>query len=75
MHNFFVSLVNTIGVPIIQVGTHRASKFFQRTFRAARRVSGLGSIRWDKVASGRALEASVEAALEVSVAAKCGAAG
>ncbi len=49
MHNFFVSLVNTIGVPIIQVGTHRASKFFQRTFRAARRVSGLGSIRWDRL--------------------------
>ncbi len=48
MHNF-VSLVNTIGVPIIQVGTHRASKFFQRTFRAARRVSGLGSIRWDRL--------------------------
>lgn len=49
MHNFFVSLVNTIGVPIIQVGTHRASKFFQRTFRAARRISGLGSIRWDRL--------------------------
>lgn len=49
MHNFFVSLVNTIGAPIIQVGTHRASKFFQRTFRAARRVSGLGSIRWDRL--------------------------
>lgn len=49
MHNFFVSLVNTIGVPIIQVGTHRASKFFQRTFRAARRISGMGSIRWDRL--------------------------
>ncbi|OXS16084.1 transporter [Zobellella denitrificans] len=49
MHNFFVSLVNTIGVPIIQVGTHRASKFFQRTFRAARRISGLGSVRWDRL--------------------------
>jgi len=31
------------------VGTHRASKFFQRTFRAARRISGLGSIRWDRL--------------------------
>ncbi len=50
MHNFFVSLVNTIGVPVIQVGTHRASRFFQRTFRAARRVSGLGSICWDRLA-------------------------
>lgn len=49
MHNFFVSLVNTIGVPVIQVGTHRASKFFQRTFRAARRISGLGSLHWDRL--------------------------
>lgn len=49
MHNFFVSLVNTIGVPVIQVGTHRARKFFQRTFRAARRVSGMGSLFWDRL--------------------------
>jgi hypothetical protein len=50
MHNFFVSLVNTIGVPVIQVGTHRARKFFQRTFRAARRISGIGSLFWDRLA-------------------------
>ena len=49
MHNFFVSLVNTIGLPVIQVGTHRASKFFQRTFRAARRITGLGSLLWDRL--------------------------
>lgn len=49
MHNFFVSLVNTIGVPVIQIGTHRARKFFQRTFRAARRISGFGSLLWDRL--------------------------
>ena len=49
MHNFFVSLVNTIGVPVIQVGTHRARKFFQRTFRAARRITGVGSMQWDRL--------------------------
>lgn len=49
MHNFFVSLVNTIGVPVIQVGTHRARKFFQRTFRAARRITGFGSLLWDRL--------------------------
>ncbi|PAX99837.1 transporter [Pseudoalteromonas sp. HM-SA03] len=49
MHNFFVSLVNIIGVPVIQVGTHRASKFFSRTFRNARRISGFGSLLWDRL--------------------------
>ncbi|MCF6458736.1 ATP-binding protein [Pseudoalteromonas sp. MMG024] len=49
MHNFFVSLVNTIGVPVIQVGTHRASKFFKGTFRNARRISGFGSLLWDRL--------------------------
>jgi len=49
MHNFFVSLVNTIGVPVIQVGTHRARKFFERTLRAARRITGLGSLLWDRL--------------------------
>ncbi len=49
MHNFFVSLVNTIGVPIIQIGTHKARSFFQQTFRAARRITGMGSLLWDRL--------------------------
>ncbi len=49
MHNFFVSLVNTIGVPVIQIGTHKAKKFFQDTLRTARRVSGFGSLLWDRL--------------------------
>ncbi|MGJ8526009.1 Transposon Tn7 transposition protein TnsC [Halomonadaceae bacterium LMG 33818] len=53
MHNFFVSLVNTIGVPVIQVGTHRARKFFQRTFRAARRITGISSFEWDRLPNDR----------------------
>jgi hypothetical protein len=49
MHNFFVLLVNTIGVPVVQVGTHKAREFFQRTFRAARRTVGIGSLLWDRL--------------------------
>lgn len=49
MHNFFVMLANTIGVPIIQIGTHKARKFFERTFRAARRATGFGSLLWDRL--------------------------
>jgi len=49
MHNFFVTLANAIGVPVVQVGTHKARKFFQRTLRTARRVTGFGSLLWDRV--------------------------
>lgn len=53
MHNFFVTLANSIGVPVIQVGTHKARKFFQRTLRTARRVTGFGSLLWDRVPHDR----------------------
>lgn len=53
MHNFFVTLANSIGVPVIQVGTHKARKFFQRTLRTARRVTGFGSLLWDRVPQDR----------------------
>lgn len=51
MHNFFVKLENTIGVPVIQVGTLKARTFFERTFRGARRITGMGSLLWDRLPS------------------------
>ena len=42
--NFFVSLVNTIGVPVICCGTGKAKKLFQTSFQQARRGSGKGEI-------------------------------
>ena len=42
MLNFFVNLVNNVGVPIILVGTPKAVKVLQGDFRQARRGSGLG---------------------------------
>ncbi len=47
MLNFFVTLVNTIGLPVILVGTPRAREIFEADMRSARRGSGLGAIFWD----------------------------
>jgi ABC-type oligopeptide transport system ATPase subunit len=49
MLNFFVTLVNTIGVPVILVGTFKAFNILQMDFRQGRRASGLGEIIWDRM--------------------------
>lgn len=47
MLNFFVELVNTIGVPVILVGTYKAYPLFTGEFRQARRGTGQGDMPWD----------------------------
>ena len=44
MLNFFVTLVNMIGVPVILIGTSKALPLFQGQFRQARRSSGHGDL-------------------------------
>lgn len=51
--NFLVTLVNTIGVPVILVGTLSAIPLLQENFRQARRASGLGSLVWDRIPKGK----------------------
>lgn len=46
MLNFFVTLVNTIGVPVLLVGTPKAQPIFVADFRAARRTTGYGATYW-----------------------------
>lgn len=48
MH-FFVTLINTIGVPIIMIGTPPTKELLERTFSQARRGGSIGSIKWDKM--------------------------
>lgn len=57
MLNFFVTLVNTIGLPVILVGTPRARTIFEVDMRSARRGSGFGSIFWDPMPTGKEWEA------------------
>lgn len=49
MLNFFVTLVNTIGVPVILVGTNKAASVLQSEFRQARRGSGQGDMVWPQM--------------------------
>lgn len=51
--NFLVTLVNTIGVPVILIGTLSAIPLLQDNFRQARRASGLGSLIWDRMPKGK----------------------
>ena len=51
MLNFFVTLVNTINLPIIMIGTPKARFIFESDFRSARRGAGLGSIFWEQMKS------------------------
>jgi hypothetical protein len=47
MLNFFVKLVNTIGIPVVLVGTYEAAPLLTSTFRLARRNSGQGDLIWE----------------------------
>lgn len=49
MLNFFVQLVNTIGVPVILVGTYKALSLLTGEFRQARRGTGQGDLVWDRM--------------------------
>lgn len=49
MLNFFVTLVNTIGVPVILVGTPAGLSILQSEFRQARRGSGQGDMIWERL--------------------------
>lgn len=47
MLNFFVTMVNTIGVPVMLIGTPKAREIFEADLRSARRGAGLGAIFWE----------------------------
>lgn len=47
--NFLVTLVNTIGIPVILIGTLGAVRTLTGDFRQARRASGLGSMVWERL--------------------------
>lgn len=52
MMNFFVTLVNEIGVPVMMIGTMRARSVLQQDFRQARRGSGQGDMVWQQMKKG-----------------------
>lgn len=46
--NFLVALVNSIGIPVMIIGTPAALPLLQGAFRQARRASGMGSLVWER---------------------------
>lgn len=49
MMNFFVTMVNTISVPVVLIGTTKAMSVLQSEFRQARRGSGQGDMVWERL--------------------------
>jgi hypothetical protein len=47
--NFFVQLVNEIGVPVVLVGTYKALAVLSREFSQLRRGTGQGDLIWDRM--------------------------
>jgi len=47
MLNFFVTLVNVIGLPVVMVGTPKARPIFEMDLRSARRGAGFGALLWE----------------------------
>lgn len=61
MLNFFVTLVNMIGVPLVNIGTMKAISVFQSEFRQARRGSGQGDMIWERLKKDRSWELLINA--------------
>lgn len=57
---FLVKLVNTIGLPVIPIGTLGALEILRGSFSQARRSTGLGSLVWDRMAPDAAWSRFVE---------------
>lgn len=50
--NFLVTMINTIGIPIVLIGTMGALTVLQGDFRQARRANGLGADIWERLQEG-----------------------
>lgn len=53
MLNFFCTLVNVIGLPVVLIGTSKALPILQGEFRQARRSSGYGDLIWNRMKKER----------------------
>lgn len=49
MLNFLVTIVNTLGIPIITIGTPKALELYGKELQQAKRGSGQGSVFWDRI--------------------------
>lgn len=47
--NFFTTLINTVNIPLIMVGTPKVIDILQSQFRQARRNTNVGNIMWNRM--------------------------
>ena len=59
--NFFVQLVNDMGVPVVLVGTYKALAVLSGKFSQLRRGTGQGDMIWDRMQKGDQWELFVKA--------------
>jgi hypothetical protein len=60
MLNFFVHLINTIGVPVVLIGTYKAMTLLSGEFSQMRRGTGQGDLIWDRMANDEQWKLFVE---------------
>ena len=47
--NYFVTLINSFGIPVLFIGTPAAYPVFENEFRIARRITGHGEVIWNNM--------------------------
>ncbi|MFD1173948.1 AAA family ATPase [Oceanobacillus picturae] len=47
--NFFTTLINTVNIPLIMIGTPKSMDILQSQFRQARRNTNAGNIMWNRM--------------------------
>jgi len=47
--NFLTTLINTVNIPILMIGTPKAMEVLQSQFRQARRSTNAGNVYWDRM--------------------------
>lgn len=60
MLNYFTQLINTIGVPVVLIGTFKAMKLLSGSFSQARRSTGQGDLIMDRLALGEEWDNFIE---------------
>jgi hypothetical protein len=60
MLNFFVQLINEIGVPVVLIGNYKALSIFSGDFSQMRRGTGQGDLIWDLMEKDKQWELFVE---------------
>ena len=60
MMNYFVTLMNSFGVPVLFIGTPASYSIFQNEFRIARRVTGNGEVIFNNMEQNKEFEFFLE---------------